>query len=391
MEGISILLASRRKGNPNSDLNGLLDSLEKWTSDHRSIEVVVRFDDDDDLSDILQTFSSYSFPVKYLIGPQGSGYFDLCYYYNQIFPLCNPDFNMAMCVADDMVVIENAWEQKVFHAAKGASELFIIHQWLPNLNLSYEQMPASMHRVDETPIWSRKLIELTGGISGKGSTTDVWTVIIEWILKHQYRKSITRYVHRDKSYLPIFDRKLCQGDLHRIDTNLLKQRPVPKENEGVSNPYFSKKDRMLLSHSPMSIPEWEHAKLIAEQPMGLYPYWNLFYLFLQKVLGRIFNKKIDFDGISLHALDKIVYLIEPNWYGYNICCCRGLFYAVPQGEGEFVLSKFLDGQYQLPIYEGKSLEEVKEKAAENKLRNEFSYRFKAAAIKRLKLFLLPIR
>ncbi len=391
MDGISVLLASRKKGNPNSDLNGLLDSLKRWTSDYRSIEVVIRFDDDDDCFDLVQTFSFYPFPVKYLIGPQGSGYFDLCHYYNQILPLCNPDFNMAMCVADDMVVIEDAWEQKVFQAAKGASKLFIIHQWLPNLNLSYDQMPTSMHRVDETPIWSRKLLELTGGISGGGSTSDVWTVIIEWILKHRYRKSITRYIHRNKSYLPIFDRKLCQGDLHRIDTNLLKQRPIPKANGEVSNPYFSKRDRMLLSHCPTSIPEWEHAKLIAKQSKGLYPYWNLFYLFLQKAFGRIFNKKIDLDGISLHALDKIIYLMESDWYGYNICCCRGLFYAVPQCEGEFILSKFLSGQYQLPIYEGKSLEEAKEKAAAHKLRNDFSYRFKAALKNRLKFFLLPIR
>jgi hypothetical protein len=391
MEGISILLASRRKGNPNSDLNGLLTSLQKQTSDHQSIEVIVRFDDDDDLNDILPTFSSYAFPVKYLIGSQGSGYFDLCRYYNEILPLCNRDFTMAMCVADDMVVVESGWEQKVFNAARDAGEFFILHQWLPNLNLSYEQMPGSMHRVDETPVWSRKLLELTKGISGIGSTSDVWTVIIEWILKHRFRKSITRYIHRDYSYLPIFDRKLCESDLHRIDTNLLKQRPELKGNADVSNPYFSKSDRELLNQSPASIPEWKHAKLIAEQQLGIYPYWNLLYLFLQKALGRVFNKKIDFDGISLHALDKIVYLMEPNWYGYNICCCGGTFYAVPQGEGEFILSKFLAGQYQQTVYQGKTLDEAKEKAANHKLRNDLSYRFKAAVKKRLKLFLLPIR
>jgi hypothetical protein len=391
MEGISILLASRRKGNPNSDLKGLLDSLVISTTDHRAIEVVVRFDEDDDLDDLLPLLSSYPFSVKYQIGSQGSGYMDLCHFYNEIFPLTNPDFNMVMCTADDMVVVEKGWEQRVFQAAKGAKELFIIHQWLPNLHLSYEQMPTSVHRVDETPIWSRKLIELTGGISGVGSTSDSWTVAIEWILKHRYKKSITRYIHRSNPLFPIFDRKLCQSDLHRIETNLLDQRPEGPENEKLLEAIFFNKGLMRLFRNPSSIPEWKHAQLIGQYSMGLYPYWNLFYLYLQKLWGRLTNRRIDQDGISLHSLEKVVYFVDGNWYGYNIFCCKGVFYAVPQSEGEFVLAKFRAGEYQLPIYSGTSIEEVKAQAACHKLRNGLFYRLKSWGFKWLKLALVPIR
>jgi hypothetical protein len=381
MHGISILLASRRKGNANSDLRSLLDSLNKYTFDHSCIEVVIRFDDDDDISALIDTFHSYPFQIKYLVGSQGKGYFDLCHFYNEILPLSNPNFEMVMCVADDMVVIERNWEQKVFRAARNAGELFILHQWLPNLNLSYKELPTSAHRVDETPIWSRKLLSLTGGIAGVGSTSDVWTVILEWLLRRKYRKSITRYIHRSSSILPIFDRKLCDHDLYRIDTNLLKQRPEP------GSLTFKTFDQIDLS----SLPEWKHAQLIAKHKMGVWPYWNVFYLFLQKLAGRLKNQRIDFDGISLHAPPKIVYLVETDWYGYNICCCAGLFFAIPQSEGTFDFFRFQAAEYNQTLYTGSSLEEVKRTASQHKLKKNPLLHLKMQVKKWLKLLLLPIR
>lgn len=377
MPGISILLASRRKGNSNFGLPTFLESLAKKTVDLTSIEILIRFDDDDEISEIIKAFPSYPFSIKYLIGPRGKGYEDLCYYYNQLYPLANPKFNMVMCVADDMLVIEDGWEQKVFKAAKGAKDLFIIHQWLPNLHLSYQDLPSNLHHVDEIPIWSKKLIELTKGIGCVGRSSDSWTIILEWGLKHGFGKSITRYIKRDFPYLPIIDRKICKEDLVRSCI-----KPIGKAM------FSQEKEKSFLS----ALPEYPQILAISRYKMGLWPYWNSFYLFLKKLIGKVVNQPIDIDGISLHALEDMIYLIEENYYGYNICLAEGIYYGIPQSEGEFLVAKFKANQYFLPIFHSRSLEEAKHRCGEYKRQEQsFFQRAKIFLKKWLRQLRKPVR
>ena len=208
-KGISILISSRIKNNENHNLINLLNDIEYNTKYKKDIEVLVKYDTDDDIDSVnseINTFKKYSFRIQHIITPKSRGYIDLHVFYNQLFLISNPNFNHIMAMADDFGIAVNNWDEIVYETSKDCDDLFILHNWMPNLELPFNMVCSEHHHVDEGPIWSRKLVELWGGL-GQISFTDGWTIGVEWFLYNKYSMNITRYLGQ---YL--VTRTLCNND-----------------------------------------------------------------------------------------------------------------------------------------------------------------------------------
>lgn len=349
--GISILIASRKKDNPNFGLPNLLQSLKTRTKDPSSIEVLIKFDDDDEgLSDIIATFDSYPFSIRHFFTPRGRGYLDLHVYYNFLYLISDRSKNLVMAMADDFIILNNGWEQIVYNQKKGAGDFVILHQWLPNLKLPFEKIIDGGYRVDEAPIWSRPLIDLCGGL-GLTSSTDMWTLAIEWMLKNKFNISITRYLKRADPKFPIIDRVLCPVDLpgsNRFETDRMKIKTL------VTNPNYKALALSVAENIHLHYRGLKRLRLIFHEMKLKY----------QRFISRLRNNPIDTNGVNLHPGCGVFLAVE-GYHNYNIICLENKFYGIAQSDGAFSIERFNQNGYSKPTYFSEQLEQVK-----NEIKNQ---------------------
>ena len=108
---ISFNLASNRIDN----LLALLENLEETAADPTCFEVLVKIDDEDvDLAKALdREIRCRPFPIKYLSGPRGNGYFELWKSINQLHTLCDPDAYFVCNINDEIRFKTQAWDENL--------------------------------------------------------------------------------------------------------------------------------------------------------------------------------------------------------------------------------------------------------------------------------------
>lgn len=188
---ISIFVTSRIDGNDNSALLSLIESLEKSTYNINSVELLVKFDDDDyKAKKIISKLSNRILRVIYIFGKRHRGYEDIHIGYTSLIPFANQSSHIYCCMADDMVVRDN-WDVLLKNAYKKTKgKYFIIHQrphppsnrifltkYKENSNFDYIPW-RDLYIIDEAPCWSASLIRAVQGF-GPISFTDLWTLVLE--------------------------------------------------------------------------------------------------------------------------------------------------------------------------------------------------------------------
>ena len=215
MAKISILVCSRISGNKNWGLFNLLNSLKQKSSNYDNFEVLVKFDSDDKkVRKVLPKLDTYPFKVKYLIEPRGRGYLDLHVFYNRLFSQVDERSVVIGAMADDFEIMQEGWDEIILGKINlFPDQIFIIHgcPHPPTSRENYQEQKfyldfdikalEDLYIIDEAPLWSRKLIDICGGF-GNASTTDCWTLSLEYFLWH--RCGINRTIFLEQ---PIIYRK----------------------------------------------------------------------------------------------------------------------------------------------------------------------------------------
>ena len=206
---ISLLVCSRIQDNKNTSLTNLLDSLTDQSSDYKNFEVLIKFDDDDKgVNNVLPKLKKYPFTIKYLIEPRGRGYLDLHVFYNRVFSLANPESGVLGAMGEDFVITERGWDDLILSKTSVFPDgIFIIHgcPHPPLQRLNYEKEKFFLDYdidksediiiIDEAPMWSRKLLNICGGL-GHLSFTDLWTLMLEYYMYHRCGLNRTIFLER---------------------------------------------------------------------------------------------------------------------------------------------------------------------------------------------------
>jgi hypothetical protein len=125
---ISILCPSRRLGNRDGNLAGMLASLLSTADDCRRVEVLVKADLDDDLFHYRRIKREFGkkLALKIIAMPRGRGAADIHFFCRDLFPYRNPLASVWFGVSDDAVFIKRGWDSDILAAAQESpSGLFI--------------------------------------------------------------------------------------------------------------------------------------------------------------------------------------------------------------------------------------------------------------------------
>ena len=215
---IALLVTSRIEDNPNWGLPNLLDSLVEQSANYKNFEVLVKFDTcDSNVAGYLPELKKYPFAVKHLVEPRGRGYIDIHIGYTRAMMLADERVTVMGAYADDFVATRPHWDTTVLAETKQfEDDIYIIHQrphpcfyrpgfheqpFYPHFNLDHID---EMAIVDEGPFWSRKLLEICGGL-GHVSFTDVWTVFLQWYLYHDFGINRTRFLKEPQIHRVLHD------------------------------------------------------------------------------------------------------------------------------------------------------------------------------------------
>ena len=209
MAKISILVCSRISGNKNFGLPNLLASLQRMSSNYDNFEVLVKFDSDDEkVPQILPKLAAYPLKVKYIIEPRGRGYLDLHVFYNRLFSQVDEESTVIGAMGDDFVITQKGWDEIILGKINTFSDqIFVMHgrPHPPHSRKNYQEQKFyldfdinnldNLYIVDEAPLWSRKLLEICGGLLNE---TDCWTLLLEYFLWH--RCGINRTIFLDQPF-----------------------------------------------------------------------------------------------------------------------------------------------------------------------------------------------
>lgn len=237
---ISLIVCSRISGNRNWGLPKLLDSLKRMSSDCKNFEVLVKFDSDDKrVRSILRDLDAYPFRIKHLIEPRGRGYVDLHIAYNRLLSIADDRAVAVGVVADDFEIIYPGWDEAILSKTKTFQDnIFILHcrphppVFRPNYHeqkfyldfdidatLSEDPKVSEGFVVDESPFWSKKLLDICGGVTHHQASLDGWTLYLEYILWHRY--GINRTLFTDGL---LMQRKFNRKTDHRLGVRWYTER-----------------------------------------------------------------------------------------------------------------------------------------------------------------------
>jgi len=228
---ISLLITSRIEGNPNWGLPNLLQSLVDYSADHNNFEVLVKFDScDPEVPDYLPQLETYPFAVKHIVEPRGRGYIDIHIGYTRAMMLADDRSTVMGAFADDFVVTQPNWDAAVLaETTHFEDDIYLIHQrphpcfyrpyfqeqpFYPHFNLDHMDELAV---IDEGPFWSRRLLEICGGL-GHVSFTDAWSLVIQWYLFHDHGLNRTRFLNQPQIYRVLHD-EVDTREADRWDTD----------------------------------------------------------------------------------------------------------------------------------------------------------------------------
>lgn len=188
---ISIFVTSRVSGNANHGLAELIRSLERNSYNLEQIEILVKFDEDDEgVKPLLKMLKMSEIMTKHTFGPRGRGYEDIHIGYTSLLSFVSPNSKIYICMADDFEVVKH-WDTDLLEAFRLAKTPYaIVHQrpHPPTDRASFELTKYNplfdsvdfehLYIIDEAPAWSSDLIQATGGF-GPISFTDLWTKVLE--------------------------------------------------------------------------------------------------------------------------------------------------------------------------------------------------------------------
>jgi hypothetical protein len=198
---ISVIFCSRVKDNPDSNIKRLLDSAAAYTSpeERKRLEVLVKFDSDDDLRPPDSFFAGYPFPVRTFVWSQGEGRHSLHNVQEYLFAQRDPRSRFCLMMADDFKFHRPGWVSEILDVK---DEFCIIGPLRPPIESFagiYENEEAIRRWVVAfgplAPVVSARLIEVCQNF-GWQSNVDSWLMGLSVVLYDLYKVVIWRPIER---------------------------------------------------------------------------------------------------------------------------------------------------------------------------------------------------
>jgi hypothetical protein len=196
---ISILFSSRVKGNPDSDIRRLLDSVLATASPAElgQIEFLIKYDDDDDERPPDGFFAAYPFPVRTFVWSRGEGRHSLHQAQEYLFAQRDPRARFCMVTADDFYFTRPGWVSDILRIP---DEFCIVGDLRPGIEVFagiYEQEAAVRKWAVAfrmlAPAVSARLIEVCQNF-GWQANVDSWLMALSVVLYDLYEVVIWRTV-----------------------------------------------------------------------------------------------------------------------------------------------------------------------------------------------------
>src|SRR4051794_4875681 len=206
---ISVLFCSRAKGNPDSGLTRLLDSVVECTTpaEREQIEFLIKFDADDDERPSDAALAAYPFAIRTFTWSRGEGRHGLHHAQEYLFAQRDPRARLCLMTADDFYFTRPNFVSELLSFK---DEFCIIGHTRPPIEAyagNYED-EASVRRWvvafgELSPVVSVRLIEVCQNF-GWQSNVDSWLMGLSVALFDLYGiilwKPIEPYYLRDGGY-----------------------------------------------------------------------------------------------------------------------------------------------------------------------------------------------
>jgi hypothetical protein len=159
---ITFIIPSRNLKN----LSAQFDHFEKNTFDHKSIEFLIKLDEDQEgvESFIQEEVNKHSFSIKYIITPRLGGTFSLWIGIEQLFSMASKNSYFIQVLSDEPYFLTHHWDnilRKYIHFyPDDVFRLRLSSVKFTNYASHYE----CAFRCDSFPIYTRRWLELTEGI-----------------------------------------------------------------------------------------------------------------------------------------------------------------------------------------------------------------------------------
>src|SRR5262249_16036211 len=193
---ISVIFCSRVKGNPDSDVSRLLDSVVAHTTpqERKHLEFLIKYDDDDERpTDAF--FAAYPFPIRTFVWSRGEGRHGLHNVQEYLFAQRDPRSRFCLMTADDFYFTRPGWVSEVLSVR---DEFCIIGRNRPNIEAYagvYEQEEQIRKWVVAfgplSPVVSVRVIEVCQNY-GWQSNVDSWLMGLSVALYDLYGVVIWR-------------------------------------------------------------------------------------------------------------------------------------------------------------------------------------------------------
>ncbi|NBO92963.1 MAG: hypothetical protein EBV06_11730 [Planctomycetia bacterium] len=189
---ISIIFCSRSKDNPASNLLHFLDSIPRTTTEaeRQQLEVLIKFDDDDDKRPTPEAFSVYPFTIRSWTYSRGEGRHGLHHAQEYLFAQRDPRSRFLLMTADDFQFFRNGWVSEVLAIQ---DEFAILGHNRPNIEDYagiYEREEAIRKWVvafgEWSPVVSVRLIEVCQNF-GWQANVDSWLMGLSVVLYDLYK------------------------------------------------------------------------------------------------------------------------------------------------------------------------------------------------------------
>ena len=184
---ISILLNSRNKDYENpGNVTQFLESLYRSIYNKKNVEVIFKFDIDDEIStnQFLNCVTTYpDLQLKCIITPRYY-YKGLHLGYYECFKLIDDKSKIIICMADDFLFTETNWDTELLNVTSKftKNDIYTIQNFIGTCS---DHVPIS-------PMWSPKIIEICKGF-GPVFATDAWALKINQLLQKMLPENIIIY------------------------------------------------------------------------------------------------------------------------------------------------------------------------------------------------------
>ena len=198
---ISILIVSRKSGNPCNKLRSFLDSLLVKTSNLRNVEVLVRIDNDDDLYYYLNIKREFSAKISlsFVVGDRERGYRDLHKLAHHLISFLAEGSKAVLACSDDSLLCRQNWDVLVKEVIGSYPDniFFINPSRGRTWELPYENLELFFHLLWEKgppalfSIIGRSVIEIiTEAVEG----IDSWTCFGNSVLADSFFETLQMYL-----------------------------------------------------------------------------------------------------------------------------------------------------------------------------------------------------